>query len=242
MYLLDIEAQVFSFETRFAELQAKAKQDLINQKKSVKVVNTKLMKALPPRIEKDYCRFVQSRHNGYENDLDEFFDDIKAYCQNCFEFEILELIIISNNCHSSLRNAVKEYGTDVRYFKQSTSISELMITKLGQHLMKQKPCPRGYKKLTTHFDISPDVCKVILLDRFREDVWSNPNLSSCNFRICSINTGSVRVDWAILEEFRIILSTLFCIKDGKQLLQKYQIQAVSIDDIVIDKSVRCDKM
>ena len=203
----------------------------------MKTINVKLLKALPPRLEKDYHKFVHAKRGRLQNNLEELFDDLNAYCWNCFEYELLEFIIVSNGCHSSLQTAMKQYSNDIRRFKQSTAMSRLIGH--GQLFLRRKGVPKGYKKLTTNHDIVPEKCMLVDLDNFREDVWRDPQLSECTIQICSITEGSVQVQWAVSEECNNALITFFCGEIGKELLQRHHIKEIFIDDVPIDQSVRC---
>ena len=231
----DTELQIRTFKAHFDELQAKTKRELKSQNRSVKTINVKLLKALPPRLEKDYHKFVHAKRGRLQNNLEELFDDLNAYCWNCFEYELLEFIIVSNGCHSSLQTAMKQYSNDIRRFKQSTAMSRLIGH--GQLFLRRKSLPKIYKKLTTNHDIDPKKHMLVELDNFQEDMRRDPQLSECTIQVCGITEGSVQVQWAVSEECGYALITFFCDEIGKELLQRYQIKEIFIDDVPINQSV-----
>ena len=233
--LTDTESQIRMFKAVFDELQAKTKCELMSKNRSVKTINAKLLKALPSRLEKDYHKFVHAKRGRLQNNLEELFDDLNAYCWNCFEYELLEFIIISNSCHPSLQTAMQQYSDDIRRFKQSTAMSRLIGH--GQPFLRRKSLPKRYKKLTTNHDIDPKKHMLVELDNFQEDMRRDPQLSECTIQVCGITEGSVQVQWAVSEECGYALITFFCDETGKELLQQYQIKEIFIDDVPINQSV-----
>jgi hypothetical protein len=87
--------------------------------------------------------------------------------------------------------------------------------------------------------IPPSSYKLASMDYFTEDVQNHPNskLSECTFHVCSIAHGSLQIEWAFPDEFSYTLVAFFCSKDGKDLLQEHQVDAIKIDDAAINKSV-----
>lgn len=199
----------------------------------MKTVNVKLLQTLPPRIKKDYQKYIHSKRGRGQYNLDELFEDVSEFCQNCFEYELLQCIINSSNCRASLKNSIELYGRDVEHFKQQT-----IAVQYGKLLVK-KSIPKGYRKLTTKHAVDPAEFTIARIDRFAEDVWNHPNskLAECSFHVHDITHGSVTVDWAFPEEFGYTLIAFFCGEDGKEVLQEHQIDMIIIDDTVINQSV-----
>ena len=198
-----------------------------------------MSQTLPPRIEKDYCKYVQSKRGREQNiSLSELFEDIKEYCWNCFEYELLHHIINSNNCRPSLKNDMEEYGIDIEHFKQNTTASNFIQCQ-GERLILRKSFPKGYHKLTIRQAVNPTEYKLAKMDHFTEDVWNHPNskLSACAFHVYGVTQSSVKVEWGFPEEFGYTLIAFFCSKDGKELLQKHQVDVITVDDTVINQSV-----
>ena len=233
----DTEIQITAFKTRFTELQARTKEELVSLKKSVKVVNAKLLARLPSRIEKDYQRYVHVKRRRAQHTLEELFEDLSEYCQNFFEYELLQYIISSTNCRASLKNAMEQYSKDVQHFREYTTASNFI--QFGQQVLK-KSIPKGYRKLTTKHIVNPAEYTMAKIDSFKEDVWRHPNskLSECAFHMCSIRESSVQVEWAFPEEFGYSLIAFFCSEDGKELLQEHQVNVTFIDDTLINQSVK----
>ena len=239
LHNVETKTQITAFKARFTELQERTKAELIGLNKSVKTVRVKLSQTLPPRIEKDYHKYVNSKRGRAQNiNLDELFEDVREYCWNCFEYELLQQIIYSNNCHASLKNAMEQYGRDIEHFKQNTTASNF-IQYQGEQLISRKIFPKGYRKLTVRHAINPTEYKLAKMDHFTEDIWNHPNskLSKCAFHVFSITQSSVRVERAFPEEFSYTLIAFFCSEDGKAVLQEHQIDMIIIDDTVINQSV-----
>ena len=229
---VETETQITALKARFTELQARTRAEIVSLNKSVRTISVKLSQTLPPRIEKDYRKYVHSKRGGAQNNLDELFEDISEFCQNCFEYELLQYIINTNNS-ASLKNAMEQYGKDVERFKQHT-----IAVQYGKLLVK-KSVPKGYRKLTTKHAVNPTECTLARIDQFSEDVWNHPHskLAECSFHLHGIIQGSVTVDWAFPAEFSYTLIAFFCGEDGKEVLQEHQIDMIMIDDAVINQSV-----
>ena len=236
--ILDTEQQVTEFRAKFSELHSKTRQELITLNRSVDVVNAKLRRALPARLEKDYYRFVKSKRGGKQSSIEEFFDDISDYCWNCFEYELLQFVILSNNCHTALKNEIEEYGRDVQHFQYCTSASAFI--QHGQKLLKKKSLARGYRKLKVKHAICSKEYTLANINGFREDIWkADPSLSECAFHYHVFAEGSLEVVWAFHEEFSYPLIAFFCSEAGSELMQQYHINEIFIDDIPINSSVCC---
>ena len=235
--ITDTEFQIKSFKTRFAELQARTKDELKSMKRTVGTVNVKLLKALPARIEKEYNKYVKLKRSGKQSNLDELFEDLDDFCWNFLEFDLLQFVINSNNCHAVLKNAMDQYAREVEHFKHCTTASSFI--KQGQPLIMKKSLKRGYKRLKTKHAVNPDEFVIAEIDRFRKDVWSSDaNLSDCAFHLFSIASGSVQVELAIPEEFSYPLVVFFCSEEGKELLLRHHIYEIFIDDEPINPSVK----
>ena len=233
----DTEFQIKSFKTRFAELQARTKDELKSMKRTVGTVNVKLLKALPARTEKEYNKYVKLKRSGKQSNLDELFEDLDDFCWNFLEYDLLQFVINSNNCHAVLKNAMDQYARDVQYFKHCTTASSFI--KQGQPLLMKKSLKRGYRRLKTKHAVNPDEFVIAEIDRFRKDVWSSDaNLQDCTFHLFSFSSGSVQVELAIPEEFSYPLLAFFCSEEGKELLLQHHIYEIFIDDEPINPSVK----
>ena len=235
---IEIETQITTLKARFTKLQEMTKAELISLNRSVRTVRVKLSQTLPPRIESDFQKYVHSKRGRVQNNLEELFEDVREYCGSCFEYKLLQQIIYGNTYRASLKNAMEQYGRDIEYFKQNTNASNF-IQYQGEQLISRKMLPRGYCKLTIRHTVNPTEYKLASMDRFTEDVQNHPhsNLSECTFHIHSITPGSVQVEWAFSDEFSYALIAFFCSKDGKELLQEHRVDAIKVDDTVINKSV-----
>ena len=235
---IETESKITVFKTRFTELQERTKAELVSLKKSVKIISVKLTQALPPRIEKDFQKYVSSKRGRAQHNLEELFEDVREYCWNCFEYELLQHIINSSNCRMSLKNAMEEYGMDVEHFKQNTTASNF-IQYRGEQMILRKTLPKDYRKLTVRHPVNPTEYQLAKMDHFTQDVWNHPNskLSECAFHVYGIRQSSVQVEWAFLEEFSYNVIAFFCSRDGRELLEEHQVDIIRIDDTVINQSV-----
>ena len=215
------------------------KAELVSLNKSVKTITVKLSQSLPPRIEKDYHKYVQLKRGRMQNiSLDELFEDVKEYCWNCFEYELLQHIINSNNCRPSLKNDMEEYGKDIEHFKWNTTASNF-IQYQGERLISRKSFPKGYRKLTVLQAVNPTEYNLAKIDHFIEDVCNHPlsKLSACAFHVYGVTQSSVKVEWGFPEEFGYTLIAFISSEDGKELLQEHQVDVIAVDDTVINQSV-----
>ena len=231
-------AQITTLKAHFTELQEKTKAEFISLNKSVRIVRVKLSQTLPPRIENDFQKYVHLKRGRAQNNLEELFEDVREYCGSCFEYEMLQQIIYSNNCGAPLKNAMEQYSRDIEHFKRNASASNF-IQYQGEQLILRKKLPKGYRKLTVQHAVSPTEYKLTSMDRFTEDVWNHPNskLAECTFHVCDITKGPVRIEWAFPDEFSYALIAFFCSEDGKELLQEHQVDVIKVDDTPINKSV-----
>ena len=233
----DTELQVQSFKARFAELQVRAMYELKAMKRTVGTVKVKLLRALPARIEKEYSKYVKMKRGGKQSNLEELFEDLNDLCWSFLEYDLLQLVINSNNCSATLKNAMDQYAREIQIFKQSTTASRFIAC--GQPLLTKKSHTlRGYRRLKTKHAVNPDEFILAEIDCFREEVWSSmSNLSHCPFHVYSITSGSIQVEWGISEEFKYPLMAFFTSEDGKELLQQHQVYEIFIDDVPINPMV-----
>lgn len=232
-YLEDTETQIKTFKERFARLQERAKAELA--RRSVDVINSKLMRALPSRLEKEYTNYILTKRGRKQSNIEELFDDLSDYCWNSFEYELLQFLITSNSCHSSLRNAMEQYANDVQHIKHLMTASRFM--NLKEEFLMKKPFPRGYRRLKVIHSTKSEEFTLADVDCFRDDVWSGSKLTECAFHLHDITESCVIVDWAFSEEFSYPLITFFCDENGKELLQHHCVSRILIDDALINQSV-----
>ena len=210
-FVEDTEKQIKTFKERFAQLQERAKAELAHR--SINTINRKLMGALPQRLEKEYKKYILTKRGRKQTNVEELFDDLSDYCWSTFEYELLQFVIISNNCHPSLRNAMEQYANDVQHLKHSMTASRFM--KLKHEFLMKISVPRGYRRLKVVHSTNPEEFTLADVDCFRDDIWSE----------------------SISEEFSYPLITFFCDENGKELLQQHHICRISIDDALINQSV-----
>lgn len=233
----DTKLQVQEFKERLTELQARAKDELQTRNNNVKAVYVKLQKVLPPRMEKEFSKYIIATRGGHHwNNFEEFFDDLSDFRWNCFEFELLQFVIKSNNCHASLKNAIDEYAKDVKHFKHRTTAASFI--EHGQALLMRKPLRKGYKKLKTVHLVNADDFTIDKIDHFNEELWSSDGkLYECTFHICGIRQSSVEVEWVFPEEFSYSLVAVVCSEEGKTILEQHHISDMFIDDTPINPTV-----
>ena len=235
----DVETQLKQFEANFSNLQASVEEELIRRNKTVESVSAKL-RGLPPRMKKDYNKYIKElsqQQSQKPNTLEELFVYLNEYCWNCFEYELLEFVIKSNNCSMKLVNRMDNYDSDVKRFKRNTTIS--VFLKYSQYFGPKLPRHYDRSKLRTKYDIDPDQETLHSLDRLPEDIWnSDSKLSECIMQVYRIIKGCVEIEWIISEEYDYDMMTFFCSEVGKEILERHQITKVYINDLLIDNSVR----
>ena len=209
------------FERRFSELSARAKAELLQLRKSVDTVCI-LLKTLSA---KDFHEYVHALRGRPPSNFDELFDDLKSYRWNCFEYELLEAVIRRNNCSTALRRDMERYAHDVREFQQHTTVSKSLRFLHG--VLKRKSRLKGYKRLTTRFNVNPDKCMLETINRFGEKVQSD---SKFPLHLYDVKIGSVIVQWSFFEEHEYTLIVYLCSEGGKDLLKDCEISEVLIDD------------
>lgn len=232
----DVELQIRNFEMRFCNLQVDTEKELKKRNKTVETISAKL-RALPPRLNKDYHKYTR-KLSRKPNTIEDLFGDLSVYCWNCFEYELLEFVIRINNCSKMLENRMKDYASDLKKFKDSTTLSEFI--KYGQQFFLDKEPPQKYSKLVTKNSVNPNEITLTSLDHIRERIWkSNSKLSECVMLIHTVMEGCVEIEWLVSEEYDYEFMTFFCSEAGKELLEEYEITKISINNIPICHSV-CD--
>lgn len=218
-----------NLEARFLQLLAKTKAELLCLNKPVDNVY-RLLRTLSG---KGFDRYVQKLRGRSSANLDELFDDLTAYCSNSLEYELLEAIIKRNNCSPSLRKKMEQYIYDVRNFKRTVSLSKFTIHK--HHFLKRRSPLKCHKTLRTRHDINPDNHTLVYVDRLGQELKT---YSKCYLQLYNVEIGSVILEWSVLKEQEYMLITFIVSGDISDMLKRYQIVDISIDDVHIDHSVR----
>ena len=216
------------FERRFTELLVKTKAELLQLKKPIDKVYL-LLKTLSW---KDFHQYILDLRGRQPSNFDELFDDLNSYRWNCFEYKLLEAVIKRNNCSSTLRREMDQYSEDVRKFKRYTPISK--VCKLRHGFLKRKSPLKGYKKLTTKFNVDPHKTMLTALDPLPEKVHDDLKFS---LHLYNMEIGSIVVEWRFYEEHEYTLMTFLCSENGRDLLEQCEISDILIDDIPVDHSV-----
>ena len=236
-----MESQIKRFERKFQELNIEARKELEERHNSrcVEIVEDKLS-SLPRSIAKEHHKYVSSiikRKRPFTN-LRLFFEHLNLYCWNFLEYHVLESLIESK-CGEDLREKMSKYAKDIERFRQKTTISDFI--KCARHLVKKRPIPPRFKKVTLEHAVNPDVFTLAELDSFRKDTLESLHLklSECAFQVYRIKHGSVIVKWMIPEDFAGTLSDFFNSEAGLELLHKHQVEKLKIDKNTIPiQSVR----
>ena len=217
---------------------ADTKQELISHNKTVESVSARLRSiGSLSREQRKYHRFITklSHPQHKPSSLEELFNDLNEYCRACFEYGILEFIMKANKCSTSLENRMDEYVEDMQRFKENTPISAFI--RYGKKFFKKRSSPKKHKStLRTIHDINPET-PLSYLDSFQDDVCMK--LPDCPMQVDYIKFGSnsIETEWIIPEEFDYDLIALLCSDDGLELLERHQVNAVYINDVLIDSSV-----
>jgi hypothetical protein len=206
----------------------RTKEELSRLQKSVDTVYI-LLKTVTRR---DFHKFVLKLRGRPPESFDELFNDLNYYRWNFFEYDLLETIIKRNNCSPALRRDMEQYAEDVSRFKRHTPTSKMC--KLRRGFLKRKSPLKGYKKLTTKFNIDPDRSMLTALDFLPEKVHGDLNFS---LHLYGMEIGSIVVEWRFHEEHEYTLMAYLCSEDGRGLLKQCEITEVQIDDIPVDHSV-----
>ena len=231
-YFTDVEAEIKRFECQFKELIIEARQELEEKYNSrcVRVVKDELT-YLPNSIVMEYQKFVtklNSRKKEFSN-LTQMFRYLNLYCWNFFDYNALENLIESK-CSDELKWKMKQYNKDIEGFRQRTTITDFI--KCSKLRIKSRTIPRRFIDVTIEHAIDPDVCTLADLDHFRKDTYRalHLKLSECAFQVFTIKRGCVIVEWMVPEDFEKPLKDLFYTESGLDLLQKHEVERVSIND------------
>ena len=227
----DVESTMIEFDRSFFELSTKAKEELCQ--KSVNMVYT-LLKTLSKR---DFHNYIFKTRGRPPESFDELFNDLNTFRWSCFEYELLEAVIVRNNCSPALRTDMEQHAHNVQRFKSNTTISKLI--KHRQYFCSRKFPSKGCKRLRTRHSINPKKSTIsTAIDRFQREVYTK---SRCPLHFCVVEVGSVEVEWRFFEEHEHTLIRFFCDEDGRILLEQHRISGVYINDILVDHSVSCNK-
>ena len=226
-----MESQIKVFENKFQDLNIEARKELEERHNSrcVEIVEDKLS-SLPRSIAKEHHKYVNSiikRKRPFTN-LRLFFEHLNLYCWNFLEYHVLESLIDSK-CSEKLRGKMSKYAKGIERFRQKTTVSDFI--KCARHLVKKRPIPPRFKKVTLEHAINPDIYTLAELDAFRKDTLESLHLklSECAFQVYRIKHGSVIVKWMIPEDFAGSLSDFFNSDAGLELLHKHQVERLKID-------------
>ena len=226
-----MELQIKVFESKFQDLNVGARKELEERHNSrgVEIVEDKLS-SLPRSIAKEHQKYVNSvikRKHPFTN-LRLFFEHLNLYCWNFLEYHVLESLIDSK-CSEELREEMSKYAKGIERFRQKTTVSDFI--KCARHLVKKRPIPPRFKKVTLEHAINPDIFTLAELDAFRKDTLESLHLklSECAFQVYRIKHGCVIVKWMIPEDFAGSLSDFFNSDAGLELLHKHQVERLKID-------------
>lgn len=126
---------------------------------------------------------------------EDFFQHLRLYCWNFFEYKVLELLI-NNHCTKELKKTMRVYSADIQRFKEGTTITDFIRSETGSCLVKTgTKVPETFKKLTTEYHIDPDTYSLSDLDAFCLSFCLHRKLSDCAIQAYSIKYGSIIVKW-----------------------------------------------
>ena len=165
LLLENIEPTMVEFDRRFIELSSKTKDELRQKSVESNLVYT-LMKTISKR---DFHSYVLKMRGRPSENFDELFNDLNTFRWNCFEYELLEAIIVRNNCSIALRREMEQHAHNVQEFKRHTVISKLIKHK--QYFRNRKFPSKGCKRLRTRHHINPKKSKISsVIDCFQQEV------------------------------------------------------------------------
>lgn len=221
-------------EEKFGRLQRDARNELQEQKKSVKWVEDKL-DTLPCKIMKENHKFVTelSRRVKPFTNLRVLFQHLHLHCWNFFEYKVLETLI-ENNCSYELRERMRAYSRAVQSFKDQTKISEFIKSGIADYLGEKIPhVLETFRKFTVQHNIDPDTHTLSELDAFRVKtgykVCSRFRLLECAIQVYRVKYGSIIVEWMVPEELSDMLRDFFDSEDGQKLMQIHLVEKLLID-------------
>lgn len=221
------------FDRCFIELSTKTKEELRQKNVESNMVYT-LLKTVTKR---DFHNYVLKMRDRPSENFDELFNDLITFRWNCFEYELLEAVIVRNNCSIALRREMEQHARSVREFKWHTAISKLI--KHRQCFRNRKFPSKGCKRLKTRHNINPKKSKIsTVIDHFQHEVYTK---ARCPLHFCIIEVGSVEVEWRFLEEHEHTFVQFFCGSDGRTLLEQHYVSSVYINDVQVDHSVSRNK-
>ena len=226
--ILSLVGVLNAFKVHFEELKAKAEKELHAQSEATE---TPFSELLPSRDEENL--HLCCGHRWPPNKFEELFDDINHFCQICFDYKLLEFVIQNTSCTRDLKNDIEQYSNKVVDLKKHTSISTFLECRCT--LLNAKALPKGYEIIMTRYEDHATERTLETLDCFRRDFWTNPEFSECTLHIHNITKNSV--EWTIPGVFHYTLMDFICSEDGQDLLQQYHMEAIFIDDVIINHSV-----
>ena len=234
-----IEAEFAEFHRRFGQLQRNARKELELQHNAVELVKEEF-NTLPCEIMQENHRFIQTIVGNpkgiskYTN-LTSLFQHIHLKCWNFFEYKVLE-VLINNNCSEELKARMSDYVSDVRTFKEKTTIADFIkyAKRSPYGLVKKKgPPPQTFRVLLTKHNIDPDTYTLLELEEFRSEtgkrVCLTRTLSECAFQMYTAKYGSIIVEWIFPEELADPLVSFMDSDDGRRMLHEFFIERVLID-------------
>ena len=182
------------------------------------------MKTMPYSVRKDHYRYVRNTVSCQDKEnvnLDEFFSYVDMYSCNCFEYKLLEEVVVSSNCSPALCDEMHQYTKDVQGFQQNTRSSVLIHQNVGT---QKELIPPHFEHMTTSH---PEECTLEALYAFRKEVCLSTELPE--YAILN-NSLSVKVTWMYPAELRNDIVPFLCGKIGHRLLQTHQIETLLIAD------------
>ena len=191
------------------------------------------MKTMPCVVRKNHYKYIQKIVHCQDKcfvNMEEFFSYLDMYCCNCFEYKLLEEVIVSSKCSQALCNQMHNYVQDVQAFRQRTEFSMFFChERFEQGNTNKGLIPPQFEQLTSKHRVDPNVCTLAAMDTFRTETCSLMEVSEYALLNIKSKQGSVVVEWMFPVELKSVLTSLFCGKIGQRLLQTHKVEFISIN-------------
>ena len=147
---------------------------------------------LPSTITNEHEQFLLQKYPLFEKaeSIEGIFLHLNFYL-SFIDFSLLEHII-EHFGSESLKQRMKQYSEDMRQFRMTTTISEVI-----PHLPQKSHSPQGYSKLEVKANIDCKTSTLEDLDQYRKRFASEFSLSKFALFLSNIKKSSLIVTWLV---------------------------------------------
>ena len=210
-----ITDQVQVFEASFDRLILCLQKELLKNEASMRELRQSIIH-LPVSIKPEHYQFVKEFSEDIEKavSIDDLFRHLNLYW-TYLEYSLLNRIIDSHSriLSRELKDEMNKYKKEMKTFKQSTTIKQLLQVGLG--VVRKEP-PPGFSSIVTKLKQRPAVT-LEELDQFRHKICLEFNLPTFILMLESFEEGSLCITWHIpsseMHHFTSIFAAQKCITE-----------------------------